>query len=63
MAWVFLGLLKNMLHSISSLMNELQVHLRSTVKSSLIVLDLTLHAYSIQNANFDPKPAIMNLWF
>jgi hypothetical protein len=34
--------------TISSLRNGVQVHLKGTIHSSLIVLDLTPHAYSIQ---------------
>ena len=34
--------------SIASLTNEVQAHLRSTLLSSVMVSDLTLHAYSIQ---------------
>jgi hypothetical protein len=34
--------------SIYSLSDEIQVHLRSTLLSSVMVSDLTLHAYSIQ---------------
>jgi len=51
--------------SISSLRNEIQAHLRSTLLSRLMVSDLTPHAYSIQRPNltsrdqlssYDPSP-------
>jgi hypothetical protein len=51
--------------SISSLRNEIQAHLRSTLLSRLMVWDLTPHAYSIQRPiltsrdqllSYDPTP-------
>jgi len=52
--------------SISSLRNEVQAHLRSTLLSSVMVSDLIPHAYSIQRListcrhsvfTYDPTPA------
>jgi len=53
--------------SISSLRNEVQAHLKSTILLSLMVADLTLHAYSILRPiltshhsllTYDPTPCI-----
>jgi len=42
------SLTRRLLPSISSLSNEIQANLRSTLLSSVMVSDLTTHAYSIQ---------------
>ena len=46
--------------SISSLWNEVQAHLRSSLLLSLIVSYLTLHACS--KPNFNTLPLIINIW-
>jgi len=46
---------------ISSLRNEVQAHLRSTLLSSVMVLDLTLHAYSIQRLILTMQALIMHI--
>jgi len=51
---------RKILPRISSLRNEVQAHLRSTLLSSLIVSVWTLHVYP--KANFDQRLIIIDIW-
>ena len=46
--------------SISSLRNEFQAHLKGTLLSSLMVSDLTPHAYSIQRPNLSSRHSLLS---
>jgi len=49
--------------SISSLSNEVQAHLGSTLLSSVIISDLTPHAYSIQRLISTMQALIIHIWY
>jgi len=46
--------------SISSLWNEVQAHFNGTILSSMIVSDLTPHAYSIQRPNLASRHSLLS---
>ena len=48
--------------TISSLMNEVQAHPRSTLLSSVIISDMTPHAYSIQWLILTMQALIIHIW-